>query len=246
MLAASGKAEADLGKEPGKEWSHRTKAGEYLLWLFNSRDRMLTPQLILKSNWGVLPGKAFCRKILRAAVRTLSLRNSGERLVDASGCAQAPNFAQGLRSSSEPMQCDGWRHSCHRAQPFLHLCIPRHSQAQNHLHFCLPRQRGALSVTSILVSMKLRPLLWGSYLPPKSYGNCFCRPRGENRQGFTQSHDQGNVCLMGLLLATLSFLSFYTAEHRSLEFTLGLQSVIYTYTCIVVLLFLKCVSICCT
>lgn len=92
MLAASGKAEAELGKEPGEGWRQRTKAGECLIWLFNSRNRMLTPQLVLKSTWGVLAGKAVCRKTLRAAVRTSRLRGSVNEEFDAAG----------LHSSSQP------------------------------------------------------------------------------------------------------------------------------------------------
>lgn len=46
---------------------------------------MLTVQFVLKSTWSVLPGKAFCGKVLRAAVRTFRLRDSVERRGDATG-----------------------------------------------------------------------------------------------------------------------------------------------------------------
>lgn len=93
-----------------------------------------------------------------------------------------------------------------------------------------------------LVSIGLRPLLWGSHLLLKTCVNYSC-------QSFTHSHDQCNVCLTGRLrlLAIFSFLSLYDAEHRSLGFTLGPQSVIYVYICIALLLifFKVCVSVWC-
>lgn len=123
---------------------------------------------------GFPSGKAICRKTLRAAVRTSRLRSSVKEEFDAAGLNSSSQPRSGLESISKPMKCNGWRHS--RAQPRLYLCVPR--------------QRGAVSVTSILVSMRSIPLLWGSHLVPKTCGNCFFTSRGKASGGLTRSHNQ--------------------------------------------------------